>query len=138
MNDTETKLVAWNGETYSGLGKIYDTLKSEEFSELTEHLDPDELLRVALFAWNTRHTLALEDTPAIIEEEAEAYQGEHNNPADFTRELLEETCTIPADFPDWVVIDYQTTWEASLRHDFFSYEVIDTDGDFRRFYWRAF
>jgi hypothetical protein len=138
MNDTETKLVAWSGETYSGLGKIYDTLKSEEFSELTEDLDPDELLRVALFAWNTRHTISAEDVEEIIREEESAYYGEGNDTAEFTREFLEMTEAIPEAFPDWVVIDYQTTWEANLRHDFFTYEVIDIDGDFRKFYWRAF
>lgn len=134
----ETQIIAWNGETYKGAGDWYDKFTTDpEYTEYTQDLDKDEILRLALYAYNGAWGLVPEDLPALISEEQESYQGEAESEEEFTRELLEETCSIPQDLPSWVVIDYQRTWDSALRFDFFEYQVIDIDGNYRQFFWRA-
>lgn len=136
MTQTKTNLVAWNGETYKGAGDWYDKFTiDEEFLEYTESLDPDEVLRLALYAYNNGYALVPEDLPLFIAEENENFRGEAESEEEFTRELLEETGDIPKDLPSYIVIDYQATWDRNLRHDFFEYRVIDIDGNYRQFFW---
>ena len=137
MNTTETKLVAWNGETYTGASDYYDRFQTDEYAEHTEDLDPDELLRLALFAHNGYWKLVPEDLPALIAEEQEAYWGEFESGADFAQHIAQEIDLIPEGLASWIVIDWELSWERNLRHDFIDYQVIDTDGDYRRFFWRA-
>ena len=135
---TKTNLVAWNGETYKGAGEWYDKFTTDpEFTEYTESLDPDELLRLAIWAYNGGWGLVPEDMPVFIGEEQENYRGEAESPAEFTREVIEEMGYISADTPSWIVIDYQATWDSALRHDFIEYAVIDIDGNYRQFLWWA-
>jgi antirestriction protein len=138
MNETKTQtnLVAWNGETYAGAGDWYDKFKNgEDWKEYTEDLDNDELLRLAMYAWNTGYALVPEDMGAFISEENDSFRGEAESEAEFTRELLEDAGDISKDLPSYIVIDYQATWDRNLRHDFFSYKVIDIDGNYRQFFW---
>lgn len=134
--ETKTNLVAWNAETYKGAGDWYDKFTiDEEFLEYTESLDPDEVLRLALYAYNNGYALVPEDMPLFIAEENENFRGEAESEEEFTRELLEEAGDISKDLPSYVVIDYQATWDRNLRHDFFEYRVIDIDGNYRQFFW---
>ena len=34
-----------------------------------------------------------------------------------------------------LVIDWQATYNYTWQYDFFNYEVIDLDGNYRRFFW---
>jgi hypothetical protein len=138
MNDTKTKLTAWNGETYKGAGELWETFKGGEFAQYTQDLDPDELLRLALFAWNSGVSFVPEDLPALIAEEQELYWGEYESGAEMAQDMTEHTDPLPDGIPAWVVIDWQASWDRNLRHDFFSYYVIDIDGNFRNFFWRAY
>jgi hypothetical protein len=136
--ERKTNLVAWNGETYAGAGEWYDKFKNDpEFTEYTESLNPDELLRLAIWAYNGGWGLVPQDMPGFIGEEQENYRGEAESPAEFTREVIEEMGYISADTPSWIVIDYQATWDSALRHDFIEYAVIDIDGNYRQFFWWA-
>jgi hypothetical protein len=133
---TETNLVAWNGETYTGAGGWYDKFTTDpEYTVYTEDLDKDESLRLALFAYNGSWGLVPEDMPLFIAQEQDNYRGEADSEEDFTRELVEEMGYISADMPSWIVIDYQRTWDSALRYDFIEYAVIDIDGNYRRFFW---
>jgi hypothetical protein len=68
--ETETNLVAWNGETYKGAGDWFDKFKNDpEFIEYTEDLNADEILRLALFAYNGAWGLVPEDMPLFISQE---------------------------------------------------------------------
>lgn len=138
MEKTETKLVAWNGETYKGASDYYDRFQTDEYAEHTEDLDPDELLRLALFAHNGYWKLVPEDLPALIAGEQEAYWGEYDSGADLAQDITEHADPLPDGLPNWIVIDWEASWERNLRHDFFEYEVIDIDGNYRRFFWRAY
>lgn len=134
--ETKTNLVAWNGETYKGASDYFDKFKNnEDWKEYTEGLDNDELLRLSMYAWNSGYALVPEDLPAFIGEEQENFRGEAESAAEFTREIIEEMGYITEDFPSWICLDYQTTWDSALRFDFFEYQVIDIDGNYRNFFW---
>jgi antirestriction protein len=136
---TLTNLVAWNGETYTGAGDFYDKFKTDpEFLQFTEDLSDEELIRLALYAYNSYSMLVPEDLPHLISAEQENYRGESESEEEFTRELLEETGDISKDLPHYIVIDYQATWDRNLSHDFFTYKVIDIDGTYRQFFWWAY
>jgi len=135
---TETKnIIAWNGETYKGLGDIFELLHSEDFLEYSEDYDQDELLRIAIYAWNGNYSLVPEDLPTIASEESEFYAGEASSEAEFTEKLIEELGILGEDFPSWVVIDYEATWHSQLRHDYFTYDVATIDGEYKKLFWRA-
>jgi antirestriction protein len=137
--ETITNLVAWNGETYTGAGNFYNQFKTDpEFIEFTQDLSDEELIRVALYAYNSCSSLVPEDLPHLISQEQDSYRGEAESEEEFTRELLEETGDISKDLPNYIVIDYQATWDRNLRHDFFNYKVIDIDGNYRQFFWWAY
>lgn len=135
---TETKnIIAWNGETYKGLGDIFELLHSEDFLEYSEDYDQDELLRIAIYAWNGNYSLVPEDLQTIGGEESEFYAGEASSEAEFTEKLIEELGILGEDFPSWVVIDYEATWHSQLRHDYFTYDVVTIDGEYKKLFWRA-
>jgi hypothetical protein len=131
---TETNLVAWNGETYKGAGDYFDRIRADE---RFEDLGTDEAIRLAIYAWNCHADMMNLDLLDLLEEEQDAFAGENTSEADFTKELVEE-CYPLRDLPDWVAIDWQTTWDSALRFDYFTYDVIDTDGDYKKFFWRAY
>jgi hypothetical protein len=134
--ETKTNLVAWNGETYAGAGDWYDKFKNDEdWREYTEDLDNEEILRLAMYAYNGGYALVPEDMGFFIAEEQENFRGEAESTAEFTREIIEEMGYITEDFPSWICLDYQRTWDSALRFDFFEYQVIDIDGNYRQFFW---
>ena len=137
MQDTKTTLTRWNKDGYAGLTGIHAELQEGEFAQYTADLTPDELLRLALFAWNGGWSLVPEDLPALIAQEQEAYQGDYESGAEFTQELLFETGLIPDGLSDWIVIDYEATWNYALSYDYHEYDIIDTEGNFRRYFWRS-
>jgi antirestriction protein len=55
-----------------------------------------------------------------IDDFRDAYAGTHDSEADFCENLAEETGAVPKDFPAWLVIDWEATWNCSIRHDYFS------------------
>lgn len=133
--NTKTQLVAWNGETYTGAGETYDWLIEQ--TEYTEDLDPDQILRLAIFAYNGSWSLVPEDLPLLIAQEEEAYQGEFDSEAEFAEDFFTSTGQIDEEATKYLVIDWQGTYNYSLRFDFFTYDVIDIDGNLRKFFWNA-
>jgi antirestriction protein len=123
---------AWNGETYANLGGLFDTI-----SELETELDHEEKLRVAIWAWNNHEEVSQDTIGELIEKEQEQFAGEFDSVSDFVQDLLLNGDYM-RDVPDWIVIDFETTWNSALRFDYFDYDVIDIDGQFRKFYWRAY
>lgn len=82
---------------------------------------PDSIVSVAL---------------ACVEEELDAFYGEHVSEAEFAEELYYSTGEISEDFPLAFAIDWQKVWDCSLRFDFDSQAVIDADGDLKLYFWR--
>jgi len=136
MTTATKNLVAWNGETYKGASDYYDQFTTNpEFLEFTGDLDSDEILRLAMFAHNGGWQLVPEDMPLFIGQEQEAFWGEFANGGDLAERVAAELGEAAA--PDWVVIDWQASYDRNLRHDFFDYQVIDIDGRYRMFFWNA-
>jgi hypothetical protein len=50
-----------------------------------------------------------------IYEFEEAYEGHYGSIRDFVEEQLE---VMEAEIPSWLSIDYETTWNSNLRHDY--------------------
>ena len=58
----------------------------------------------------------------------EAYQGQYISGAAFAEQLCEDIGTVPKDFPSWICINWERTWESALRHD---YHITDSGHVFR-------
>ena len=130
-------LVAWNGETYKGASDYYERFTTDpDFLEYTEDLDPDELLRLAIYAHNGSWGLVPEDLFMLIPEEQEAFWGEFDTKGEFAENYLTEVGDIDTIATQNLVIDWEATYDYSFQFDFFFYDVIDIDGNYRRFFWR--
>jgi hypothetical protein len=132
--ETETQttlLTTWDGYQYTSAGLLFDSMTGEEFAGL----DDDEKLRLALFAAN-QHAAA-DELVDLIETEQEAYRGEYHSGAEMAEQFCDDIGDIPADLPNWLVIDWAASWERNLRHDFFEYDVRH-NGEYRRFFWYAY
>ena len=128
---TATTLTAWNGETYTGLGGLFDTIR-EQFEEL----DTEEALRLAIYAWNSNAIANNMDLVDVHIEEQECFVGAYESEAAFAEETtLEVECL---DLPNYIVIDWQATWDSALCMDYFAYDVITIDGEYKKLFWRAY
>lgn len=127
---TATKLTAWNGETYTGLGGLFDTIR-EQFEEL----DMEEALRLAVYAWNSNATSNNMDLADVLTEEQECFVGAYESDAAFAEETLTD---LIIDIPNYIVIDWQATYDSALFDSYFSYDVITTDGEYKKLFWRAY
>ena len=135
--EAQKKLVAWNGETYKGASDYYEQFTTDpDFLKYTEDLDPDELLRLAIYAHNGSWGLVPEDLFMLIPEEQDAFSGEFRSEAEFAEDFFESTGQIDEEATKWLVIDWEATYNYSLQFDYFSYDVIDIDGNHRKFFWR--
>ena len=56
----------------------------------------------------------------------ESYQGRYDSGADFAQRDSEQH--LPNDFPTWIVIDWEQTWEQGLRYD---YHITESGHVFR-------
>ncbi len=134
---TTTDFMSWAYRGYAGTGELYQWLKDQ--TEFTADLDHDQLLRLAMFAYNGSWALVPEDLPALIAQEEEAFAGEFSSEAEFAENFFESTGQIDQEATKYLVIDWGRTYDYSLQFDFFNYEVIDqTDGTkYRKFFWNA-
>jgi hypothetical protein len=58
-----------------------------------------------------------EDLDRIILQEEEAFLGNHASGGDFA-EYWFDNFTEGHNIPDWIVVDWEATWDNNLRHDF--------------------
>lgn len=135
----ETAWLAWNGETYKGdAAEWWEKFTTDpEFLQHTEDLTEEELLRLSLFAYNGGWGLVPDDMPVFIAQEQEAFYGEYVTEAEFAEEFFISTGQYDEEANRYLVIDWQGTYDYSLRYDFFHYDAIDQDGAFHRFFWNA-
>lgn len=68
---------------------------------------------------------------ATIDDFREAYQGVWDSGAAFAENIAEECGEIPKDLPNWIVIDWEASWNCNLRHDYFT--GTDDSGDLHIF-----
>lgn len=134
--ETKTEFTSWDGTVYQGLGNLYQQLQQDEYQEYTADLDSTELLRLALFAWNGNWSLVPEDLWLLIPQENDAFWGEYKTEAEFAEEKSRELDLIDEQTTKNLVIDWQATYNYSWQYDFFNYDIIDSDGNYRRFFWQ--
>lgn len=85
-----------------------------------EYLDLDENDRTAF-------SLYLDNLGmATVEDFRDAYQGTADTKAEFAEQIAEDCGEIPKDLPNWIVIDWQSSWDCNLRFDYFT--GTDADG----------
>ncbi len=56
-----------------------------------------------------------------LEQFEDSYQGQYISEAEFVEQILDDC--YQCDLPTWVHIDYQRTWDDSLRFDYFSIQT---------------
>lgn len=84
--------------------------------ELFQWLELDEHERelVAAYCQATGETVDSE----TIDRARDQFAGTADSPADFAEETATETCALPEGIPNWIVIDWEATWNRNLRHDY--------------------
>ena len=96
-------------------------------SRNSDHVDPLPSFDDILSAWSDesdddrREAMGeyLDDMGADdLSDFDEAYQGEYGSGAAFAESLCEELGTVPEDFPSWIAIDWEQTWNGGLRFDY--------------------
>ena len=88
-----------------------------------EHEDYGRLAEYVALVGNysepgTRLEIMKDNLSKWIEWENETYYGQHNSTADFAEFYFENYDTESTISP-YLVVDWQTTWDANLRHDFY-------------------
>jgi hypothetical protein len=129
------------GYGYYGLREIVEHIKATELEG--QELDFDEVLRLALFAYNQNETdlalLTAERLAEILEQEQDAYAGEFSTEAEFAEDLITETSE--AILPAWVVVDWQGTYNYACQYDYHNYTVRLNDEEngifYARYFWRS-
>ena len=53
-----------------------------------------------------------------IENFEDMYQGQYESGAEFAEQICQDCGYISNNMPYWIVIDWERTWEANLRHDY--------------------
>lgn len=83
-------------------------------AELWDWLALDEQDRELL----ARYCDAIGCDGLTIEAARDAFYGTAESVADFAENLAQESGSIPKDFPSWIAIDWEASWNCSLQYDF--------------------
>ena len=111
-DDPELMFQDWEGLPAGMIGESSIEEDVWEWLELSD--DDKQLLRIA-------RECHYPDT--TIETAREAYQGTADNEADFAQDYAERDGET---VQSWLVVDWQQTWESSLRHDYTSHYDSET------------
>jgi hypothetical protein len=112
-------------------------------TELEEELDWNEQLKLAVYVSNVA---AFDDlTPdrlnELYQQSEEEFQGSHSNEAEFAESFLTEVGMVDESATENLVIDWQGTYDYTLRYDYFNVFVMAKNEETRaleveRFFWR--
>lgn len=100
----------------------------QDYQRFPERFYGESCLPDALFAWLEldeqdremleRYIDATGDDSADIRDAQDHYAGTYSTGADFAEAIAEELGIVPKDFPSWIAIDWERTWEGGLRFDY--------------------
>ena len=107
----------------------YNELYNWEYNDMVDFIKSygEESFRDNYFDYHGQvDELGIEPVEAFIElfsiddvaNVVDSYQGSYYSGADFAEQLCQD-CGYTTDTPSWIVIDWETTWEANLRHDYY-------------------
>lgn len=92
---------------------------------LQRHIDNGELAHdnAERLSYYIDYNHTVEDFGDLVErmeewaiDEEEAYVGEFDDEATFAEEIANDLATVP----DWIVVDWDATWDYYLQHDYFN------------------
>jgi hypothetical protein len=106
---------------------MYHPFFAQELEEIAEELglDHDDYERLETYVSMTftyptggsPQDAIREDLELIMRQEEEAFMGNHYSGGDFAQYWFEEFTT-DYSIPEWIVVDWEATWDNNLRHDF--------------------
>jgi hypothetical protein len=112
-------------------------------TELEEELDWNEQLKLAVYVSNVAafDDLTPERLNELYQESEENFEGSHSNEAEFAESFLTEVGMVDESATENLVIDWQGTYEHTLRYDYFNVFVMAKNEETRaleveRFFWR--
>ena len=108
-------------QDFEGFPRAWYAESSAPPAILWEWLELDEAERLAFGAYADHM-----GGPVEVRDFRVSWQGQWDRGADFAEHIAEECGDIPKDLPTWLVIDWEASWNCSLRHDYF--EADDADG----------
>lgn len=93
-----------------------ESMSSDELEKLFDfiNMDDDDRELLELYADATGYDI----TEVELRDAQDAHHGSADSEAEFTERMAEECGDIPRDFPTWVVIDWEASWNCNLRHDY--------------------
>ena len=105
-------------QDFEGFPKCFysESANADELENLFSWLALDEHDRkmVEMYADATGYGL----DEITLEAAQDAFHGTADSEADFAEQQAEELGYIPKDFPTWIVIDWEATWNCNLRYDY--------------------
>ena len=93
-----------------------ESYDSETMEKLFDYLNMDDDDRKILEMYADATGYSIQDID--ISDAQDAFHGTADSEAEFAERMAEECGDIPKDMPNWVVIDWEASWNCNLRHDY--------------------
>lgn len=124
MGEEHEELRVFDHDGFDGFLKgECDPATAVELAEWLEELDANSLDRDAVRAWLENFHETWQDFDS--DDFQDAYTGVWDDGANFAEEEAFSLDIMPDDLPDWIVIDWEASWDRNLRHD---YWTADAEG----------
>jgi antirestriction protein len=113
-------------QDFEGFPKSFysESMNADELEKLFEYLNMDEDDRKIIEMYADATGYSFDDIS--LSDAQDAFHGTADSEADFAERIAEECGEIPENMPSWIVIDWETSWNCNLRHDYIT--ATDEDG----------
>lgn len=113
-------------QDYEGFPECFysESMSIKDAEKLYEFIGMDEEDRKLIEMYAEATGYSIEEIN--LEDAQECFHGTADSESDFAERIAEEVGEIPKDFPSWIVIDWQASWDCNLRHDYNT--ATDEDG----------
>lgn len=91
----------------------YDSNTIEKLFEFI-NMDEDDQKMIEMYSEATGYNIS----DIELSDAQDAFHGTADSEADFAERMAEECGDIPKDFPTWIHIDWEASWNCSLRYDY--------------------
>lgn len=113
-------------QDFEGFPKSFysESMSSDELEKLYEYINMDEDDRKLIEMYAEATGYSIDDIK--LSDVQDKFHGTADSEADFAEEQAEQLGEVPKDFPSWIVIDWEASWNCNLRHDYNT--ATDEDG----------
>lgn len=101
---------------YEGFPECYYSESGMDFEKLYEFINMDDDDRQMLTMYAEATGYGIEDV--TLEDANDKFHGTADSEANFAEQMAEECGEIPEGISSWIVIDWEASWNYSLRHDY--------------------